>query len=207
VNALRAIGWRAVLVTQGLALIYALAPWLEQWGAPHGPSFGHGLLTQSIAALLVMLGALAADERIRRGESVLRAFATTLLGACVATGSIMWCVDARTDSEPAQQFAAFLNTFFNIGAYWGTPMLVYLNRKSAARLLAVVQDRELTRVRAERRLVESDLAAAQAEIDPASLLQHLGRLRDLYASANAAADRELELLISELRATAARCSR
>lgn len=206
-NALRSVTWRALLITQSLAVLFAFAPWLEAWGEPGRPSLGYGLFAQSVAALLVMLAAFHADDSVRRGASALRAFATQLLAACLATSLIVLAVDRRNHGEPLLQLASLLNTFFNTGAYWGTPMLVYLNRRSAARLLAMVQDGELRRVQAERRLVESDLAAAQAEINPAAVMQQLGHLRALYAAGSAEADGELSKLIADLRDTVARCNR
>ena len=197
---------RVLLVTQCLALLLALAPWLENWGAPGQPSLAHALIMQSITAVLVTVGAFMADARIRQGTPVLRAFTVTLLGACLAISVVMLWLDGEARQNPALLFAAALSTFLGV-VYWGMPLLVYLNRKSAARLLATVQDRELSRVQAERRLVESDLAAARAEINPESVLQKLGHLRDLYAAASPDADRELEGFITDLRETAARCAR
>jgi hypothetical protein len=198
IAALRSITWRAVLFTQGLAALFALAPWLEGWGASWQPSLGFSLLSQSVAALLVMVATFVADEQVRGGMPVLRAFATQLLAACTATGVIVLAIDGH---------ANFLTTFFSTGAHWSTPMLVYLNRQTAARLLATVQDGELRRVQEQRRLVESDLAAAQAEINPSAVLQQLGSLRDRYAAADPHADHELARLIADLRDTVARCNR
>ena len=55
---LRAVTWRAVLVTQSLGLLFALYPWLEQWHRSGQPSLLLNLTGQAIAALLVMLAAL-----------------------------------------------------------------------------------------------------------------------------------------------------
>ena len=55
----------------------------------------------------------------------------------------------------------------------------------------------------ERRLIESRLAAAQAQIDPERVLRHLAEIRNLYASARPGADERLEALIQELRASVA----
>jgi hypothetical protein len=176
--------------------MFALVPWRESWGQPGQPSLGHGLLVECTGALFVMLGAFAADECVRRGWSVLRAFATMLAAACLATGLLV---------SPKLELASVLTTFFGVGAYWGTPMLVYLNRQSAARLLATVEAGELRRVQTERSLIESDLAAAQAQIKPEAVLQQLARLRDRYAANENDGDRELDQLITDLRATVARC--
>jgi hypothetical protein len=192
---LRRITWPAVLLTQGLAVLFALVPWLEGWGQPGQPSLARGLFMECTGALFIMLGAFAADECVLRGWPVLRAFAVMLLAACLATAVLV----------PSHGLAGMFGTFFGLGAYWGTPMLVYLNRQSAARLLATVEAGELRRVQTERSLIESDLAAAQAQINPEAVLQQLARLRDGYAANDADADRDLERLIADLRATVARC--
>lgn len=194
---MKSVTWRALLLTQGLGVLFAVTPWLEQWGEPTQPTLTANLFRQAVTALVVMLAAFAADEYVRRGWSVLRAFAAALLISCIVSSLAQWRFD----------LGDWLNTFFTVGTYWGTPMLVYLNRQSAARLFATVQEGELRRVRAARRLVESDLAATEAEINPAAVLQQLGHLRDLYAAGSADADRELELLITNLRDTVARCAR
>jgi hypothetical protein len=208
VNLLRSITWRAVLLTQLLGAVFALTPWLEEWGQPGQPYLPFSLLEQSLTALIMMLAAFAGDEYVRRGWSVLRAFAVILVGAFGATALLHWGMTQLLGvSDPYQGFQQLLNSFLGAGAYWGMPLLVYLNRQSAARLLATVRAGELRRVQAERRLVESDLAAAQAQINPAAVLEKLSQVRDLYEAASAEADRELELLIGELRETATRSAR
>ncbi len=187
---LRSVTWRALLITQALAALFAVVPWLEQSGSPNQPRLLFSVLNEGMTAMFVMLAAFAADDCVRRGWTVLRAFATALLGACAAT--------ALTQLRPDNLWGV-LDTIFGAGAYWGVPMLVYLNRQSAARLLANVQAGELRRVQAQRALVESDLAAAQAQINPAALMQQLARVRDLHAASDPAADHELELLIADLR--------
>jgi hypothetical protein len=199
--------WRAVLVTQALGVLFAVTPWLEQWGRPTQPHLSFRLAEQSLTALLVMLAAFAGDELVRRGWTVLRAFATTLICACAATALTQWTLDHLLEvADSYDGLGRLLKTFFNVGAYWGTPLLVYLNRQSATRLLATVRVGELRRVEAERRLVESHLTAAQAQINPAAVLQQLAHTRDLYAAGSEDADRGLELLIADLRDTVARCA-
>jgi sensor histidine kinase YesM len=194
---LRSISWRAVLITQSLAMLFAVTPWLEQWGAPTQPHLPFELLKESVTALCVMLAAFTADEWVRRGWTILRAFTLTMLVACVA---------ASLTQLRAGHLPGLVDAFFGVGAFWAIPMLVYLNRQSAARLLVIVQQGEQRRVQAERRLLESDLAAAQAQINPAAVLQQLSQVRELHAAGDPGAERELELLIADLRNTVTRCA-
>jgi hypothetical protein len=94
-----------------------------------------------------------------------------------------------------------VSAFLDVGSFWGTVLLVYLNRQSAARLLARLRAGELARVQTERRLIESELAATEAQINPAAVRQRLAEIRDLYAARNDNADARLELLIADLRET------
>jgi hypothetical protein len=196
---LGSVTWRAALLTQTMALLFALAPWLESLDQPGARALSTNLLEQSLAALCVMLAALTADELVRRGWPVLHAFALALLSGCLTAACLDVWLDPRGTPEPLAQLAAVLGVFFGIGAYWGTPMLVYLNRQSAERLLANVEAGELRRVQTGRSLVESQLATAQAQLNPGEVMQQLGVLRESYASGNAGADLELERLIANLR--------
>ncbi len=81
----------------------------------------------------------------------------------------------------------------------GMAMMVFLNGRSAARMLAGVRATELERVQVERRLLSSRVAAAEARIDPGLVLKQLAEIRDSYAAARSAADAQLENLIADLR--------
>jgi hypothetical protein len=202
---LRSITWRALLATQALGAVFALTPWLEAFGNPTHPRLAFGLTEQALTAFFVLVAALAGDEAVRRGWKVLAAFAATLLCASAATAGTQWCIETWFDViDPLHGEKRLLDTFFHVGSLWGTVLLVYLNRQSAARLLARLRAGELARVRAERRLIASELAATQAEINPTAVLQRLAEVRDLYATEDAAADQRLEDLIGDLRAVVTR---
>jgi hypothetical protein len=205
---LRAITWRALIATQTLGALFALLPWLEQWGQPTQPALVFGWTKQALTAMFVMLAALAGDEAVRRGRRVLSAFAAALLFACAGTALAQWCVEAAfavLDPRPGAQ--RLLSTFLDVGSFWGTVLLVYLNRQSAARLLARLRAGELARVQAEHRLITSALAATEAQINPAAVLRRLAEVRDLFATSSDDADARLELLIADLRDIVASCAR
>lgn len=203
---LRAVSWRAVLVTQALGLLFALYPWLEQWHRSGQPSLLLNLTGQAIAALLVMLAAFAGDEAVRRGWSVWRAFVVVLLCASVANVLAQQALLYRTFAVagPARDLGAVLSDFLTLGGIWGTALMVYLNRQSARRLLARLRADELERAQAERRLIASRLVATEAQIDPGSVLRQLGEVRDLFAEGKQEADERLDGLITGLRAMVAR---
>jgi hypothetical protein len=204
----RAITWRAVAATQVLGVLFALIPWLEQAGTPAQPNLPVSLAQQSSTALFLMLAAFSADEAVRRSWTVLRAFVVALLSASCATALTQWVISLIFSARhSAGDFRTTLGAFVNVGSYWGIVLMVYLNRQSAARLLARVRGGELERAQAERRLIASGLAAVEALIDPAAVSRQLEQVRDLYEAANPAAETKLDALITSLRDKVAQCAR
>lgn len=202
-SALRtALTWRAVLATQTLAALYALTEWLEQ--GSHAAALSHLIGAQAMTALLVMLAALAGDEMVRRGWKVLSAFALAVLCTSAANAATQWMLHRWfADMAPARAPVMIANDFFNVGVLWGTALLVYLNRQSAARLLAHLRAQELERAEAERRVITSRLAATESRMDCASVLRKMSEASEQFAAGHAGADASLENLISTLREKAA----
>ncbi|MGH8220930.1 MAG: hypothetical protein ACREUT_20535 [Steroidobacteraceae bacterium] len=202
---LRAVTWRAILLTQSLAFLFALYVWLQKWHQPGRPSLLFNVAGQAIAALLVMLAAFMADEAIRRGWNVWRAFVVLLL--CASVTNVFAQMLLRSVFAAPQTVhgrGGILSDFLTIGSFWGTVLMVYLNRQSARRLLARLRAGELERVQTERRLLASRLAAVEAQIDPAAVLRQLAEVRDLFAAGRPEADKHLDTLITGLRDTVAR---
>jgi hypothetical protein len=204
----QAISWRAVIATQGLGALFALIPWLEKFGQTAQPNLPLGLMQQALTALFLMLAALAADQAIRRGWTVWRAFVVALVGASGATAVTQWLIyePFGTPHSP-QDLLTTVIAFVNVGSYWGVVLMVFLNRESAARLLARVRGGELDRAQAERRLIASDLASVEAQVDPAAVSRQLEQVRDLYEADNPAAEVKLDALIASLRDKVAQCAR
>jgi hypothetical protein len=201
----RALTWRAVVLTQALGLVFAITAWLVTFGQHANGYLLFHLVQEGISGLCVMLGALAGDEAVRRGWRVWRAFVVVTLGASLAAALAQLGLDAGLRiADPVAGLPRCLLTFFGVGARWGTAMMVYLNRQSAQRVLAGVRAGELARLRAERQLIASRLAAAETQVDPPAVRQRLEQLRNLYAAGSVRADAELERLITELRQRAAR---
>ncbi len=190
--------WRAVLVTQSLGALFALYPWLEQWHGPDQPSLVASLLSQSVMAALVLIAALVCDEAVRRGMQPWRAFVIALLCASSVNVIIQWLVVSGGHFEEPDALASF-SAFMDVATYWGTALMVYVNRRSAQRLLSRIRATELERVRAEQQLIASRLAAVEVQIDPTAVLRELADARDLYASGDAGAGERIESLIGRLR--------
>jgi hypothetical protein len=198
---LRALTWKAVLITQVLGVALAVQYWLERVG-PGQPRFAPVLIEQALSALCMTLAALAADQAVRRGRGIWHAFTVTLFGIVGVIAAIQWGIgDWLGVSSPDGGLGQFQYFAFSSGG-WSTALLVYLNRRSAQRVLAGVRAVELARVTTERSLIASRLAAAQTQMDPAAVLRELAEVRDLYAGAQPTADHALDRLITRLRDSA-----
>jgi hypothetical protein len=81
----------------------------------------------------------------------------------------------------------------------GLVLLCRVNQHLAGQTLIYIQDLEARRTTVERRLTDSRLAIAEAQVDPAELLHALADIRsDLEHSAEGADDK-LDALILKLR--------
>jgi hypothetical protein len=197
--------WRALLATQSVGVLYALTEWLTSGSAATPRLLAYLVCSQAVTACLVLLAALAGDGAVRRGWKVLRAFLIVVLGASLLNAAAQWLLDGGFgDIVPQRGPAVIANDFFNVGVLWGTVLLVYLNRQSAARLLARLRADELARLEAERRVIAARLAAAETRLDPQSMLRQLSEVRDQFAAGRASADSRLEELIAALRAGVSR---
>lgn len=204
----RSVTWRALLLTQSLGLALTIFRWLEQFDrhAPQYPLLLAYVIGQSFTALLVLLAALAGDQAVRRGWPVWRTVVVGLTAsaaiAAVAMSGLRSAF-AIANPRPNAELIHVLQNFLDVCSYWGMAMMVFLNNRSASRMLEGVRATELERVQVERRLLSSRLAAAETQIDPGSVLRQLARVRDSYAAGSVGADEKLEALIASLRATVA----
>lgn len=191
---------------QALGLAFAVLWHLRHGAQPPPHDLPAHIVSNAAGALFVMLAALAADEALRRGVRLWRAYPVALLAASGATAVVQWRLQswpAVAIAEGARPLTVAVSVGLGVFTLGGIGLLAYINRQSAERMLQGVRAAELERVGVERRLIESRLAAAQAQIDPERVLRHLAEIRNLYASARPGADERLEALIQELRASVA----
>jgi hypothetical protein len=201
------VTWRAILLTQALGVLFALTPWLEQWQHTPPDYLPRKLIHQALAAAFLMFAAFAGDESVRRGWSVWRAFSVVLLAASAATALAEWVTTPEVRfHDPHGQLQRTVTAFFDVGAVWGTALLVYLNRQSATRLLSSVRGDELERVQAERRLIAAGITAVEVQVDPAAVSRQLQGVRNLYVANDPDAEQRLEALINNLREKVAQCA-
>lgn len=178
----------------------ALAHWLQRPPPVRAAFLAEGLAAESMAALVMTLAALIADRAVQSGCSVWRAFAVALPCALIVTVGLQVQWFTWLGAVPAKSSAQLaLEIMSALCVLWGMAMLVFLNQRSAARMLGRVRAAELERVQLERRLLDSRLSAAQMQLDPARVMQRLREIRACYAQASPGAEVQLEGLIDHLR--------
>ncbi len=83
---------------------------------------------------------------------------------------------------------------------WGSfAMLAYLNHRTAQRILAAVRAAEQQRAQLDRQLIDTRLAAAEAELDPRAVLASLAEIRSGLRQGAPGAESKLEVLTLTLR--------
>jgi len=204
---LSTLTWQKVLVTQAAGQLDVLIRAIEQgrWGTWMGHPELHNVAT-GVTALLLLLLALVVDESMVRGVPPRRAhpmaILMTFVVACAASALAFWCFQVvfhLPGPENDMQRYGFVGNGIDTGATGAFVMLVYLNRRTVERMLEVVRRAELRRVQLERQLIESRLAATEAQIDPQMLFSMLADVRDELETAAPDADTKLGELVQMLR--------
>jgi hypothetical protein len=207
---LAAVTWRALRTALLLGLPLCVLRELQNYTEGPPSYFASGLVITTLGSLCVMLAALAADEAIQRGAPVWAAYSIALLAASFVTALGQWYIRTwlhlytvanRPGVSPTEQRIGIIFIAGDVLILGGFAMLAYLNRRSAERILEGVRNTELRRVQIERRLTESRLAAAQAQIDPRTLFAALEEIRSMYSLAAPHAEQRLDELIQGLQAT------
>jgi hypothetical protein len=185
---LAAVTWRALRTALLLGLPLCVLRELQNYTQAPPSYFASGLVITTLGSLCVMLAALAADEAIQRGTPVWAAYSNALLAASFVTALGQWYIRTwlhlytvanQPGVPPAEQRMGIIFIAGDVLIFGGFAMLTYLNRRSAERILEGVRSAELRRVQIERRLTESRLAAAQAQIDPRTLFGALEEIRTM----------------------------
>jgi hypothetical protein len=208
----KALTWRKLLLLQALGQLAILFESTESH--LFGTWIGHPSLGYASMALNVFLTlpvALIADAALERGAKALYVYSlaiiTTLPLAGIASGAALWVYGLIFGLSEAQaNFSpqALIETSFHMYIYGAFVMLVYMNQRTADRIMENFRRAELRRVQLENQLVDSRLATAEAQIDPTMLF---GALRDIkwgYERSAPEAEVELNTLIQSLRTALAR---
>lgn len=210
---LRNITWKRLLMVQIVGIGWHLFHYIDGITAAdlHLPLTWHlsGLVIQEFTVLSMLFGAFAAREAVNRGAAEWAAYPLALLTASFFTGVGQWyvrhwlsfkvIVDLNDYTPAARKWGHMLYIGVDTFVYGAFVMLVFANWQRQIRYVKLVQAAELHRAQIERELSRSKLAAMNARVDPDWLLAQLKYLRALYESAKPAAERELDLLVRQLR--------
>jgi sensor histidine kinase YesM len=205
-----ALTWRKMLLMQALGQLAILIESTESH--LFGTWIGHTSLHYASMVLNVLLTlpvALFADAAVERGAKPRYAYPIaimmTLPIAGIASVSMLWVyvlIFSLPRSDAWSQ--AVIETSFHMYIYGAFVMLVYMNQRTADRMLENFRRATLRRVRLENQLVDSRLATAEAQIDPAMLFGALGDIKQAFERSAPEAEVELNTLIQSLRTALAR---
>jgi hypothetical protein len=207
---LASVTWRSTATALCLGLTLDFLRWTQGQGvAPRNFVFS-GLVITTLGSLLVMLGALAANEAVRRGTRARFAYSLALLAASFGTAVGQWYIRGwfhfyTAMDQPGVPLAVrrtmIIYVAVDVLIFGGLAILVYVNRRSAQQILDGVRAAELKRLQMEQRLTDSRLAAARSHIDPNVLFGELADIKNLYVHEAIDADAKLNALIKRLQAT------
>jgi sensor histidine kinase YesM len=211
-SAWRAATWKHFVVTSLLALAWVgamLTNMSEFFSKPLllTPSVNY-FLSMQFNALAVMLALLVADRASPLSVPRLRPYVLAVIAGVAVGSTLFWVVSQRMIVIPTaymngREYESYDTFLFRHGVHGlvvcGLAAYVYALRRIAAHRLAAVRIVQLEHAEAQKRILESRLAAMQARIDPETLSTTLFRIQRLYETDRGAADRMLRDLTTYLR--------
>jgi hypothetical protein len=199
--ALSGLTWRKVLIMLTVGFSFNLIG-LVGSGRPMRVAMALVVAVCAVGNLLVALGA---DELVKRGVRLRRvypfALVSVLLINCAVAVIWRWHIG---NLSPTQWWLELLGVGLNYSLWGFFAVFVYVNSRIAERMAQGLRTAELRRVRLEAELVESRLAAAQAQADPQMLFSALADIRNKLSAAAPDAEEQLDALIQRLRRALAR---
>jgi hypothetical protein len=204
--------WRRIVFTQAVVALSVFVKSFE--GKPLGSWMGHPSLAYvatSLTALLLLAVTLYADSIVTRGASARLVYPLAVLSAFPLALLVTWGIEQlyfTVFSVPPAAVEAnrwkFISSAEDIALICAFGMVIFMNRRTAERMLERVQSAELKRVQLEGQLIESRLATAEAQVDPQMLFSALAEIRDGFSRSLPDADAKLDRLVQHLRTALAR---
>lgn len=209
----RTATWKHFLVTSLLCLAWSgvvLASLSGYFSRPlrPGPST-NAILSMQFNGLAVLLAVLVADRAspppLRRwGPYVLAVIVGVAVGSTLLWLVSQWMLGIGTAYLAGRAREGYDTFVFRHGVHGlvvcGLAAYVYVSQRMAAHRLAALRVVQLGHAEAEKRILESRLAAMQARVEPLVLRETFSRVERLYEIDAPAADRILRELITYLRA-------
>jgi hypothetical protein len=169
----------------------------------------NAVLSMQFNGFAVLFAVLMADQvsppdRRRHWPYVVAVTAGVFVGTVlvsILTQRVLGLAVAYRASGPDEQFRAF---FFRHASHafvvFGLVTCVYVSHRWAAHRTGALRAIQLDHAKMEKRLLESRLAAMQAQVEPGFLRETLERVERTYETDATTADRMLRDLIVYLRA-------
>jgi Histidine kinase len=201
----------ATLILPLLVLLGGMGLATPIWGASPQTQATR-LFENVVVAIFVFVAVLLTDELVDRGAPPLPAYALAIVAAALVGALLAWKIyplfGLRFNypglPDPAQKpvFAVFHPGSIAAGAVLvgGLATFVHAGRRTALAARRRQHGAEQARALAQRRMLESQLQALQARVEPMFLFGTLERIRQLYRADPAAAGAMMEDLIVYLRA-------
>lgn len=201
----------SALVVLGLAALsgYVMVPAI--WVASQ-PTLKARLFATMVTCLIVMVAVVAADEAVDRGAPQLVAYPiAVVVGSLIGSPighelrGLLGLGYGPSGHGPIGSNAAFpfvrrADIVLIVMLVGGLATFVHAKRRTALAARRRQHAAERARAAAQRRMLESELQALQARVEPAFLFDTLKRIRALYRVDGEAGGRVLEHLIAYLRA-------
>ena len=204
------VTWRAVLATFAIAL--ALQAWslydsaFASTDSFNADAYVSSMIVNVTIAYSIMFTTFVADEFVMCGAPALAVYAFGILAGSVSGSLAQWLVHEglRRASPALPGVAAAPGTYavFVFFEYliWGTiAVWIYVNRRGEMRARARMDASRLQRAETQRRSVEAQLTALQAQVEPRFLLDMLACARDRYEADATSGSAMLGALIAYLR--------
>ncbi len=199
----------AALVLAGTSLAFHLlmARYVD-FATDHWSMFVRGgAIISATMGIGVMAAILCADEMSRRGISPTLAYPLCLLVISAVSGIAQWYIrelfglSGLGDGDHADAFRDMNMIYMALDTLvWGAfVMFAHTHRQREMRCRQQVEKLQLNHMRLAQQLARSRLLAAQAQVEPDSLLGMLDRIKQSYEAAAPDAEPLLEDLIAQLR--------
>lgn len=210
----QAITWRNLLILQALGQLAIYLESREQ--ALFGTWMGHpslGYVSMALSVFLLVPIALLSDEAVKRGAAPKLAYpiavGLTVPVAILATSvtqHVYLSIFGLPPGRPDLFWRSSIEASVHMYIYGAFGMLVFMNQRTADRMLENFRNSELRRAQLERQLVESRLATAEAQIDPTMLFEELAEIRLGFKRGGDRAELQLTELIQTLRTALTRAA-
>jgi hypothetical protein len=201
------ITWRNLLILQALGQLVIYLESREQ--SLFGTWMGHpsaGYVSMALSMFLLVPIALLSDEAVKRGTAPKFAYPIAVsltvpvaFLATTLTQHVYLSVFGLPLEKPNLFWHSSIEASVHMYIYGAFGMLVFMNQRTADRMLENFRNSELRRAQLERQLVESRLATAEAQIDPTMLFDQLAEIRLGFKSGGDHAEVQLTELIQTLR--------